>query len=223
MKKYTKINVIGWDIESAVRGLLKYKNEGKLISTEFNGVMLYSDTVTLDDAYKSVTGKTKAEFDESIKKIKEKDEKERIKYEEQIPELIESWTKKGREILTKDKWDLWEEVVPIRLGDLYRGMELKACLDIVKTLNSGTLEEAKVMIEGQDHSGMSFSLVCSMVKEFSPRGDEFAEFMKNISKFHKEGCGHNEGCSAYLNGMCIEEQGNTIKACNLCAEYLGEE
>jgi len=178
MKKYTKMDVIGCNIDSVVKGLLKYKNEGKLISTEFNGVMLYSDTVTLDDAYKSVTGKTKAEFDESMKQIREKDEKERMEHEERIPELTELWVKEGRKVLAEDKWGLWEKIVPIRLGDIYRGMELEACLDIVKTLNSGTLEEAKAMIEKQGHSGMSFSLVCSMVKEFSPRGDEFVEFMK---------------------------------------------
>lgn len=159
MEKYTKIdaNAIGWDIESVVEDLLKYKNEGKLISTEFNGVMLYSDTVTIDSAYKSITGKTKAEFDEDAKKM---------------------WIKEGREILAEDKWELWEKIVPIRLSDLYRGMELRACLDIVKILNSGTLEEAKTMIEEQGHSGMSFSLVCSMVKEFSPRGEEFVEFVR---------------------------------------------
>ena len=88
------------------------------------------------------------------------------------------WIEEGKEVLSKDKWDVWEEIVPIRLKDLYRGMELRCCLDIVKVLNNGTLEEAKILIEKQNHSGMSFGLVCSMVREFSPRGIEFVDFVR---------------------------------------------
>ena len=67
--------------------------------------------------------------------------------------------------------------MPIRLGDLYHGMELKCCLDIVIELNNGcTLDKAKVIIESQGHSGISFGLVCSMVKYFCDRGEEFANY-----------------------------------------------
>ena len=70
--------------------------------------------------------------------------------------MTEKWVKKGKQLLSEDKWKLWEEIVPIRLGDLYRGMELGATLEIVEILNNnGTLEEAKNAIENQDHSGMS--------------------------------------------------------------------
>lgn len=85
---------------------------------------------------------------------------------------------KGREILDESKWELWDEIVPIRLDDLYQGMELECCLAIVKILNEGTLEEAKKEIQSQGHSGMSFGLVCAMVKEFSPRGEEFVNFIR---------------------------------------------
>jgi hypothetical protein len=69
--------------------------------------------------------------------------------------------------------------VPIRLDDLYQGMELKCCLDIVIELNNGcTLNEAKAIIESQGHSGMSFGLVCSMVKSFCDRGTEFVSYVR---------------------------------------------
>ena len=59
-------------------------------------------------------------------------------------------------------------------------MELKATLDIVKELNAGCeLEVAKGIIEGQGHSGMSFRLVCSMVKSFCDRGSEFVAYVKS--------------------------------------------
>ena len=74
---------------------------------------------------------------------------------------------------------LWVEIVPIRLGDLYRGMELGASLTIIKELNNGCeLEVAKVIIEEQGHSGMSFGLVCSMIQGLCDRGIEFTNYVR---------------------------------------------
>lgn len=102
-----------------------------------------------------------------------------MEHENKIPELTKVWKAKGREILTEDKWELWDKIVPVRLGDLYQGIELGCCLEIVNILNkNGTLDEAKEKIENQDHSGMSFKLVCAMVRDFSDRGNEFVEFVK---------------------------------------------
>ena len=61
--------------------------------------------------------------------------------------MTKVWLEKGREVLAEDKWELWDKIVPIRLGDLYRGMELGNCLDIVTVLNNnGTLDEAKEVV-----------------------------------------------------------------------------
>ena len=58
-------------------------------------------------------------------------------------------------------------------------MELGASLDIIKILNNnGTLEEAKKKIIEQNHSGMSFGLVCSMVHALCSRGEEFVNYVK---------------------------------------------
>lgn len=179
-KKYEQIGFFaGNTIEQAVNELLSYKQQGKLACGEFNGVTLYSDTVTMDSAYKKITGKTKAEFDKAQQERIDNYNKQKKEHEENIPSLSEEWMKKGREILTEDKWDYWDKIVPVRLNDLYQGMELGACLDIVKILNNnGSLDEAKTEIENQGHSGMSFGLVCAMVKEFSERGNEFVEFVR---------------------------------------------
>lgn len=179
-EQYQEINFLaGNNIESAVRELLKHKSKGILACGEFNGVILYSDTVTMDGAYKAVTGKTKTEFDESQRKWREDYEKREKEFKESVPSLREEWKKKGREILTEDKWEYWDKIVPIRLDDLYHGMELGCCLDIAKILNSnGSLDEAKKAIENQNHSGMSFRLVCSMVREFCDRGNIFVDYIK---------------------------------------------
>ena len=81
-------------------------------------------------------------------------------------------------MLAPPYWKLWERMVPIRLDDLYHGMELGCTLEIVKILNSGgSLNDAKKKIEDQGHSGMSFSLVCSMVRVLCDRGEEFVEYV----------------------------------------------
>lgn len=179
-KNYDKVDFFaGNTVEEAVNELLNYKQQGRLVCGEFNGVVLYSDTVTMDSAYKQITGKTKSEFDKSQQEWKDNYDRQKKEHEDNIPSLTKEWIKKGREVLSEDKWDYWGEIVPIRLSDLYQGMELGACLEIVKILNSGgSLDEAKTEIENQGHSGMSFGLVCAMVKEFSERGNEFVDYVR---------------------------------------------
>lgn len=177
MNKYREIEFGFGDISSAVKELKSHKD---LVCGSFNGVMLYSDIDDLDSAYKKITGKTKAEFDESERIRREEYKAEEKRHKEAIPELTKEWIEKGNEILDAEFHETWAKCVPIRLGDLYRGMELGATLDIVKELNAGCeLSKAKEIIEGQGHSGMSFGLVCSMVRSFSKRGEEFVNYARS--------------------------------------------
>jgi len=177
MEKYRKIEVFaGSNIESAIEELSKHDD---LVCIEFNGKTLYSDIDDLDSAYKKITGKTKAECDEANKKWQADYEERKRKHKEAIPQLTIEWIAKGNLILDEKYRELWAKCVPIRLGDLYEGMELGNCLEIVEQLNKGkALEEVKPLIENQGHSGMSFGLVCSMVKSFCDRGTEFVNFVK---------------------------------------------
>jgi hypothetical protein len=181
-KKYKEIEFLAGDtVEQAVSELLLHKNKGKLVCGSFNGTMLYSDTITMDSAYLEILGKTKIEFDKGQKEWRDNYEREEREFKKSIPLLSEEYIKRGKEIIDKDKLDYWNEIVPIRLEDLYHGMELDCCLNIVKILNEGcTLDEAKKMIESQNHSGMSYGLVRAMVREFSKRGQEFSEYVNLI-------------------------------------------
>lgn len=59
-KQYVEVEFYpGSTIGECVDELLEYKKKGKLAFGVFNGHKLYSDTVTLDSAYKEITGKTK--------------------------------------------------------------------------------------------------------------------------------------------------------------------
>lgn len=179
-KDYKEIRFfVGSAIDTAVGQLLAHKEKGELAFGDFNGTKLYSDTVTIDGAYLAITGKTKVEREEELRKWREDYDRKQKEHQERTPSLSEEWMKKGREILAADKWEYWDKIVPVRLGDMYHGMELGCCLNIVKILNNnGSLEEAKQEIEKQDHSGMSYRLVCSMVREFGDRGQEFANYLK---------------------------------------------
>ena len=180
MSKHIKIDFYFGDIDSAMKELSKYKANGVLAFIEFNGQKLYSDTDDLDSAYTKITGKTKAEFDSIQKAESDRYEEEERKHKEAIPELTKEWIDKGSKILSKQYHEKWAKCVPIRLGDLYKGMELEATLDIVKELNAGCeIGVAKEIIENQGHSGMSFGLVRSMVVAFCERGKEFSSALNN--------------------------------------------
>ena|SRR5690606_12816034 len=175
--QYRKITFMpGKNIESAIKELSKHKD---LVCGDFNGKTLYSDIDDLDSAYKKIVGKTKSEFDELERQRQADWEREKMEHEKEIPKLTKEWIEKGKKILDEKYHELWNKIVPVRLKDIYRGFELKACLDIVEQLNKNcSLDEAKAIIEEQGHSGMSFGLVCSMIKEFSERGEEFVKYVR---------------------------------------------
>ena len=177
---YRKIEFgAGDSIERAMQDLARFKERGELVYGEFNGQKLYSDIDDVDSAYKKITGKTKSEFDAERKAENDRYKEEQKKHKEAIPELAKEWIEKGNAILDEQYHEKWAKCVPIRLDDLYQGMELGATLDIVKELNAGCeLDKAKEIIEAQGHSGMSFGLVCSMVKSFCNRGSEFVAYVR---------------------------------------------
>lgn len=178
-KIYNEIDFYpGRNIEDCVNELLKYKEKGQLVFGSFNGYKLYSDTVTLDSAYKLITGRTKKEFDDEIRRQNDEYQRQKQEHINNIPKLTQYWMEKGREVLDSSKWKYWDSIVPVRLNDLYQGMELGQCLELVSLLKEDKFDEAKELINNQGHSGMSFSLVCSMVKEFSSKGEEFIDFIK---------------------------------------------
>ena len=167
-KKYREIEfTIGSDITSAVMELIKLGIKGEFVCGNFNGSMLYSDTVSLDSAYSEICDKTYFEFLNNIELTKQRLIKEDEDFKASISSLEEKWIKKGKEILDSKYHSEWKRIVPIRLKDMYRGVELKDSLEIISKLNKQCrMEDAKSIIDNQDHSGMSYSLVRLMVKSF---------------------------------------------------------
>lgn len=179
-KQYKKIEFSpGSRIESAIKELSKYKERGELAYGLFNEKPLYSDVDDVDSAYKKITGKSFEEFNAEMQKRHDEYEAEKKQHQDAIPEKTKQWIERGKAILDEKHHERWARIVPVRLSDMYQGMELGACLDIIKELNAGcNLREAKAIIDAQGHSGMSFGLVRAMVEAFCDRGKEFASYVR---------------------------------------------
>ena len=94
---------------------------------------------------------------------------------------IDKRTKKGRE-LREELRELWRNATDEDLCD-YADYIMKILPISFEEAHKRAKEtrfrhQAKKEIENQNHSGMSFGLVCAMVKEFCSRGQEFVEYVK---------------------------------------------
>ena len=84
MKTYREIDVPFATIDEAVAILKEHDERGELARLNFNGIWLYSDTVTLEDAYQSITGKSTSEHDKELEEFEESIKKE----EENVKSLV---------------------------------------------------------------------------------------------------------------------------------------
>lgn len=151
---------------------------------EFNGRTLYS-TDGLDDIYINITRKTKQEFDEYLHQEREDYERKEAEFKACIPKLTEEYRERARGIIPQEHLEFWDKIIPIRLQDLYHGMELDCWLDLIAVLNDESKSKEDRMKEGlqmfinQGHSGMSAGLVLSSLCRFHALGRELAEYIQN--------------------------------------------
>ena len=183
INKATELEVFaGSSIEDVVNQLLSAKKQGQNVFANFNGNKLFSADVTMDSAYLTCTGKTKAEFDQLRKEWREnyekKEKEERKQMEGEKPKLYA----RGHAIISPELHEDWIKCVDVRVADLYRGNDLLNALAIMEALASGqSVQSAFKLFEEAGHSGMSASVTTSVttsvIKHFSPRGQEFADLV----------------------------------------------
>lgn len=154
---------------------------------EFNEKALYS-TDSLDEVFVKVTGKSKAEHDEYIRKIHEEYDRKEAEFKAKIPQLTEDYRKRAIGIIPEEYLELWNEIVPIRLNDLYHGMELDCWLELVAVLNDTSKKElerfeiCRSLFSKQGHSGMSAVLVFNGLKCFHPLGEMLVLYINDSIK-----------------------------------------
>jgi hypothetical protein len=175
MIEYQEIEFFGGDgIEECFRRLGEYS---RVMNCDtfgvFNGKRIFS-TDTLDEVYFKLTGKNKEENEKADEKLREDYRRKKEEHKAKIPQLTAEYIEKANGIIREDKMDYWRKCVPVRLRDLYEGMELGATLELAPMLKTGDFEKAEGVLRDQGHSGMSHSLVLSMLAEFVENGEEFA-------------------------------------------------
>ena len=175
----------GENIENTWKTLLRASAEcGETCYAMFNDKQLLS-TDTLDEAYKKVTGLTKSEFDDECKREREEYKRKKEEHLASIPEKTKEYCAAARGVIVEERYAEWDNIVPIRLKDLYCGMELDATLEICKIMRDESIDieerfkTAKKAFDNQGHSGMSASLVLSMVSVFCPHGRDLIDKIRN--------------------------------------------
>ena len=136
-------------------------------------------------------GKTKAEHEKEMQDWRDAWDRHKEEHKSRIPELSEVYKKAARGVILEDQYEYWDKIVPIRLGDLYEGMELGSTLDLCKIMRDKNLtyderlHKAYEAFMDQGHSGMSASLVASMLRKFCPDGEDLADAVMNF-RFEKK-------------------------------------
>lgn len=176
----------GDSIDTAWKELLKASAEcGDTCFCEFNGREIRS-TDTLDEAYMKILGKTKSEHEKEMQDWRDEYERREKEHKDNIPNLIPIYCEKARGVILEDQYEYWDKIVPIRLDDLYHGMELDATLDLCKIMRDESmsyderLKKAYDTFMDQGHSGMSAGLVASMLRTFCPDGYDLADAVMNF-------------------------------------------
>lgn len=171
----------GTNIDEAIEILKKEAEQAsEPCFGKFNGKILYS-TDTIDEAYIKVIGKTKAEFEDEQRKWKEEYDRAEREHRARIPQQTEKYRNEARGLVLDSELEYWDKIVPIRLGDLYHGMELQQVLDCCKIMRDESLVLAERLEKAYDvfmaagHSGMSANLTMAMLARFCPHGAELAE------------------------------------------------
>ncbi len=181
----------GSSIDEAMHRLFKVSSDtGEAACGNFNGKILYS-TDSIDDAYKKLTGHTKAKHEAIEKAWHAKYERELSEHESKIPTLAKKYMEEARGLVLDSELSHWDEIVLIRLHDLYRGMELQQVLDICKVMRNESsdydkrLRTAYRLFMDAGHSGLSAGLTASMIRCFCPYGNDVADAVMDF-RFDKE-------------------------------------
>lgn len=152
---------------------------------EFNGKVLYS-TDTIDEIYAKVLGTSKWEYEEHLRKEHEEYERKEDEFKAKISQLTDEYRKRARGVIPVEHLEYWDKIVPIRLNDLYRGMELDCWLELISVLNDSSkeelkrLDECRILFSKQGHSGMSAGLVFSGLNQFHPLGSRLVMYIKSF-------------------------------------------
>lgn len=181
--KEIELEVLPGDRFTEVYKELKRKSlDGNMYYAIFNGNKITS-AMREDTLYLTIVGMNKSSYDKAREEEKRQIEEEERAFKERLPKVINGYIAKGKNVLEPQYLPLWNKIVPIRLDDLYKGMELNCWLDLIEVLNDNRLSVnerfifAMIIFRGQRHSGLSASLVKTGLRDLCSLGNEFVEYI----------------------------------------------
>ena len=162
-------------LDGVVYSLLTFKENGYSVYCIFEGHQLFSDNVSMDEAYIDVYGKTKKEFDEVYK-----------------------YYLRGAELIDTSLHEMWKSFVNNNY-EVFNGLDFEISLDLIENyLNGANLEDLSITLNakieelannpssGDDVDKETLTrLIVYVLLRFSPFGYEFAElvFSKTNDKY----------------------------------------
>lgn len=167
-----------YDIDELVGLIDEYKAKGENYSFDFRNKKFYSLLDDEESCFKKLTGLTKDEYIEKQLKIQEANSKQDAINKQRAIENIPNWIEAGKKFIYPQRYKKWAENVEFRAEDIYNGKEIDCALEIMELLDKGvSFQEAYDKIKDQNHTGQSYSLVMSMITNFSKSGPEFYRFV----------------------------------------------
>ena len=124
-------------------------------------------------------GKTKGQYDKEMQDWRNEYERKEKEHKDSIPSLVPGYCDKARGVILEDQYDYWDKIVPIRLGDLYHGMELDCTLDLCKIMRDESMSYDKRLRKAYK------TLVAHMLRTFCPDGNDLADAAMNF-RFEKK-------------------------------------
>lgn len=214
-EKLIKIKVeFGEVLDNVVNRLIELRNNGKLnYYAVFSDVKLYSKDVTLDSAYLAVVGKTKAEYEKSIKERQEKVKELLAKAaKRKLPECIEE----GKKYIYQEKFEMWkEECVRYYSESANNIFRIREALDLMKLLDEKkSLKEVANEMQKQGNIGIASAQVLNIVLKYSNDGPKFYKYVlkKNINKYDKKYMEKMEELNKWLSfGLKYDEVASSLK------------
>lgn len=176
----------GCTIDKAYELLKKAETEsGKKAMAKFNGHEIYSYE-TLDEMYLKIMEMTESEAKEKHRQYMKELEEGNSMHISHIPELTVKYRERARGIIPEHLLSDWDDCVPIRLNDIYKGLELECCLNILSALSDEKItkqqrfKQCRELFYEQGHSGCSAEVLFSLLKYFHPLGAELVCFIKEL-------------------------------------------
>ena len=168
------------NLDGAVRVLAEAKELGKNINIQFNGHILNSLLDNEESCFIWVLWKTKAEYEEQEKKLREESEIRKKKELEEAEAKIPSWVERGEKIIYPQRHSEWKKCVETTARRIYNGEEIECSLKIMEMLEKGeSLKAVEKIFNGLNHTGHSYGIMASIILTFSKRGPEFIRHINN--------------------------------------------